>query len=51
MESECLEATTVTSVIGLEGPRLDMTDYNESMKLIEAHMTQFQATRLEKMDA
>jgi hypothetical protein len=46
-----LEATTALNMIGLEGHRPDMTDYHESIDLIEGHVKQFTAAKLEQMNA
>jgi phosphohistidine phosphatase SixA len=46
-----LEATTALNMIGLEGHRPDMTDYHESINLIEGHVKRFTAAELEEMNA
>lgn len=46
-----LEATSTLNMIGLEGFRPDMTDYRESIDLIESHVKQFTLDELERMNA
>ncbi|KAH7135660.1 CoA-transferase family III domain-containing protein [Dendryphion nanum] len=45
-----LEATKALNMVGLDGHRPDMTDYHESIKLIEDHVKQFTADELEEMN-
>lgn len=46
-----LEATTALNMVGLEGHRPDMTDYQECVDLIESHVKQYTAEELEAMNA
>ncbi|KAH8692879.1 CAIB/BAIF family enzyme [Talaromyces proteolyticus] len=46
-----LEATTTLNMIGLEGKRPDLTDYQEIIKTIESHVEQYSVEELEKMNA
>ncbi|KAI9654485.1 MAG: hypothetical protein M1821_006575 [Bathelium mastoideum] len=46
-----LEATSTLNMIGLEGHRLDITDYHDCMNTIESHVRQFTADQLEEMNA
>lgn len=46
-----LEATTTLNMIGLEGHRPDLTDYQEIIKTIEDRVENFTAAELEKMNA
>ncbi|KAL2827208.1 CoA-transferase family III domain-containing protein [Aspergillus cavernicola] len=45
-----LEATTTLNMIGLEGHRPDLTDYEEVIKVIERHVQKFSAAELEEMN-
>ncbi|CAI7584778.1 unnamed protein product [Penicillium glandicola] len=44
-----LEATTTLNMIGLEGQRPDLTDYEEIIKVIENKVQQYTITELEEM--
>ncbi|OKL60683.1 hypothetical protein UA08_04209 [Talaromyces atroroseus] len=46
-----LEATTTLNMIGLEGHRPDLTDYQKIIKTIEDRVESFTAAELEKMNA
>lgn len=46
-----LEATTTLNMIGLEGQRPDLTDYQEIIKTIENHVGKYTAAELEEMNA
>lgn len=46
-----LEATTTLNMIGLEGHRPDLTDYQEIIKTIEGKVQNFTAAELETMNA
>ena len=46
-----LEATKTLNMIGLEGHRPDLTDYQECIDIIESHVKQFTVAELEKMNA
>lgn len=46
-----LEATTTLNMIGLQGHRPDLTDYQEIIRTIESHVEQFTAAELETMNA
>lgn len=45
-----LEATTTLNMIGLEGYRPDLTDYEEIIKTIESHVQKYTAAELEDMN-
>jgi len=45
-----LEATTTLDMIGLEGHRPDLTDYEEIIKVIESHVQKYGAAELEDMN-
>ncbi|KAJ5563430.1 CoA-transferase family III [Penicillium sp. DV-2018c] len=45
-----LEATTTLNMIGLEGHRPDLTDYEEIIKVIEAKVQKYTAAELEVMN-
>lgn len=45
-----LEATTTLNMIGLEGHRPDLTDYEEIIKVIESHVKKYTASELEGMN-
>ncbi|OJJ47672.1 hypothetical protein ASPZODRAFT_15120 [Penicilliopsis zonata CBS 506.65] len=45
-----LEATTTLNMIGLEGHRPDLTDYEDVIKVIEAHVRKFTSAELEDMN-
>ncbi|KAL4874759.1 CoA-transferase family III domain-containing protein [Aspergillus karnatakaensis] len=45
-----LEATTTLNMIGLEGQRPDLTDYEEVIKVIESHVQKYSASELEEMN-
>ncbi|KAJ5638271.1 CoA-transferase family III [Penicillium lividum] len=45
-----LEATTTLNMIGLEGHRPDLTDYEEIIKVIEAHVQKYTVSELEAMN-
>ncbi|KAL4979762.1 CoA-transferase family III domain-containing protein [Aspergillus desertorum] len=45
-----LEATTTLHMIGLEGHRPDLTDYEEIIKVIESHVQKYSAAELEEMN-
>lgn len=45
-----LEATTTLNMIGLEGQRPDLTDYEEIIKVIESKVQQYTAVELEEMN-
>ncbi|RAH73476.1 CAIB/BAIF family enzyme [Aspergillus aculeatinus CBS 121060] len=45
-----LEATTTLKMIGLEGQRPDLTDYEEIIKVIESHVQKYSAAELEEMN-
>ena len=45
-----LEATTTLNMIGLEGHRSDLTDYEDIIKVIESHVEQYTVPELEKMN-
>jgi hypothetical protein len=45
-----LEATTTLNMIGLEGHRPDLTDYEEVIKVIESHVQKYGAAELEDMN-
>lgn len=45
-----LEATTTLNMIGLEGYRPDLTDYEEVIKTIESHVQRYTAAELEEMN-
>lgn len=45
-----LEATTTLNMIGLEGQRPDLTDYEEIIKVIERHVQKYSAAELEEMN-
>ncbi|KAL3474590.1 CoA-transferase family III domain-containing protein [Aspergillus californicus] len=45
-----LEATTTLNMIGLEGHRPDLTDYEEVIKVIESHVQKYSAAELEEMN-
>ncbi|CRG85721.1 Follicle-stimulating hormone receptor [Talaromyces islandicus] len=46
-----LEATSTLNMIGLEGQRPDLTDYQEIIKTIESHVGKYTAAELEVMNA
>lgn len=45
-----LEATTTLNMIGLEGERPDLTDYEEIIKVIEEKVQKYTASELEAMN-
>ncbi|KAE8135612.1 CoA-transferase family III domain-containing protein [Aspergillus pseudotamarii] len=45
-----LEATTTLNMIGLDGHRPDLTDYEEIIKVIESHVQKYTAAELEEMN-
>ncbi|KAF9895407.1 hypothetical protein FE257_000313 [Aspergillus nanangensis] len=45
-----LEASTTLNMIGLEGHRPDLTDYEEVIKVIESHVQKYTAAELEEMN-
>lgn len=45
-----LEATTTLNMIGLEGNRPDLTDYEEIIKTIESRVRKYSAAELEDMN-
>jgi hypothetical protein len=45
-----LEATSTLNMIGLEGHRPDLTDYEEIIKVIESHVQKYSAAELEEMN-
>lgn len=45
-----LEATTTLNMIGLEGERPDLTDYEDIIKVIEEKTQQYTITELEEMN-
>lgn len=45
-----LEATTTLNMIGLEGQRPDLTDYEEIIKVIEEKTQQYTVAELEEMN-
>lgn len=45
-----LEATTTLNMIGLEGHRPDLTDYEEIIEVIESHVQKYSAAELEEMN-
>lgn len=45
-----LEATTTLNMIGLEGHRPDLTNYEEVIKVIESHVQKYSAAELEEMN-
>jgi hypothetical protein len=45
-----LEATTTLNMIGLEGHRPDLTDYEEIIRVIESHVQKYSAAELEEMN-
>lgn len=45
-----LEATTTLNMIGLEGHRPDLTDYNEIIRVIEDRVRKYTAAELEDMN-
>lgn len=45
-----LEATTTLNMIGLEGYRPDLTDYEEIIKVIETEVQRYTASELEGMN-
>ena len=45
-----LEATTTLNMIGLEGQRPDLTDYEDIIKVIESHVQKYSAAELEEMN-
>ncbi|KAL4787311.1 CoA-transferase family III domain-containing protein [Aspergillus varians] len=45
-----LDATTTLNMIGLEGHRPDLTDYEEIIKVIESHVQRYSAAELEEMN-
>ncbi|KAL4940767.1 hypothetical protein BDV06DRAFT_230120 [Aspergillus oleicola] len=45
-----LEATTTLNMIGLEGHRPDLTDYEGVIKVIESHAQKYSAAELEEMN-
>lgn len=45
-----LEATTTLNMIGLEGHRPDLTDYEDIIKVIESHVQRYTAAELEEMN-
>ncbi|KAJ5894116.1 CoA-transferase family III [Penicillium taxi] len=45
-----LEATTTLNMIGLEGHRPDLNDYEEIIKVIESHVQKYTVSELEEMN-
>lgn len=45
-----LEATTTLNMIGLEGHRPDLTDYEQIIKVIEAQVQKYTVSELEEMN-
>jgi hypothetical protein len=45
-----LEASTTLNMIGLEGHRPDLTDYEEIIKVIESQVQKYSAAELEQMN-
>ncbi|KAJ6151512.1 hypothetical protein N7470_007109 [Penicillium chermesinum] len=45
-----LEATTTLNMIGLEGHRPDLTDYEDIIQVIESHVQQYTVAELEEMN-
>lgn len=45
-----LEASTTLNMIGLEGHRPDLTDYEDIIKVIEIHVQKYSAAELEEMN-
>jgi hypothetical protein len=45
-----LEATTTLNMIGLEGHRPDLTDYEDVIKVIESKVQKYSAAELEEMN-
>lgn len=45
-----LEATTTLNMIGLEGHRPDLTDYEEIIKVIEEKVQKYTVSELEEMN-
>jgi hypothetical protein len=45
-----LEATTTLNMIGLEGYRPDLTDYEDVIKEIESHVQKYSAAELEELN-
>ena len=45
-----LEATTTLNMIGLEGQRPDLTEYEDIIKVIESHVQKYSAAELEEMN-
>ncbi|KAL4797636.1 CoA-transferase family III domain-containing protein [Aspergillus venezuelensis] len=45
-----LEATTTLNMIGLDGHRPDLTDYEDVIKVIESHVQKYCAAELEEMN-
>ena len=45
-----LEATTTLNMIGLDGHRPDLTDYEEIIKVIEGQAQKYSASELEDMN-
>lgn len=45
-----LEATTTLNMIGLDGHRPDLTDYEDIIKVIEGQVQQYSVPELEKMN-
>ncbi|KAL4911026.1 hypothetical protein BDW74DRAFT_142295 [Aspergillus multicolor] len=45
-----LEATTTLNMIGLEGHRPDLTDYEDVIKVIESHVQKYSVAELEEMN-
>ncbi|KAJ5764228.1 hypothetical protein N7533_002909 [Penicillium manginii] len=45
-----LEASTTLNMIGLEGHRPDLTDYEDVIKEIESHVQKYSVTELEEMN-
>ncbi|KAE8349363.1 CoA-transferase family III domain-containing protein [Aspergillus coremiiformis] len=45
-----LEATTTLNMLGLDGHRPDLTDYEEIIKVIEGHVQKYTAAELEDMN-
>ena len=46
-----LEASTTLNMIGLDGHRPDLTDYEEIIKVVESHVQKYSAAELEAMNA
>lgn len=46
-----LEASTTLNMIGLDGHRPDLTDYEEIIQVIESHVQKYSAAELEAMNA